>query len=142
MLTAHWLWCWHSIYFDAGIRCIWMLTSSCFPYQHQFVPTFQLERCNITMLAFQICECFHLEILFVKVNLFIFVSALSYLDYLHTYQDSCLIYATCACLCIVVSKTYYIVLLSCLSSTCVPYVVASFSVHFWSPFRYSLTFIY
>jgi hypothetical protein len=80
------------------------------------------------------------------------------------YENSCLIYLICVCLRIVVSKTYCVVFLFCLSSSCLPYV-ARFSrlccvfvllvfvlftlccqvlwvVHFWLPLRYSLTFIY
>ena len=79
------------------------------------------------------------------------------------YETSCLIYVICGFyLRIVVSKTYCVVFLFCLSSSCVPYI-ASFSglsfliapsvfsnvylsvsldCPFWLPLRYSLTFIY
>ena len=38
------------------------------------------------------------------------------------YENSCLIYLICVCLRIVVSKTYCVVFLFCLSSSCLPYV--------------------
>ncbi len=44
----------------------------------------------------------------------------------YLWEGSCLIYVICTCLRIVVSKTYCVVFLFCLSSSCVSYV-ASFS---------------
>jgi len=54
-----------------------------------------------------------------------------------------LINVICVCLRIVMSNTYCVVFLFCLSSSCVLYV-ASFSrlSILWWPLRYSLTFIY
>jgi hypothetical protein len=46
--------------------------------------------------------------------------------FVFTSSCSCLIYVICVCLCIVVSNTYCVVFLLCLSSSCVPYV-ANFS---------------
>jgi hypothetical protein len=52
-------------------------------------------------------------------------------------------YVICVCLRIVVSNTYCVVFLFCLSSSCVPYrcCLFLFIVLFWLPLRYSLTFI-
>ena len=51
----------------------------------------------------------------------------------------CLIYVICVSLHIVVSNTYCIVLLVCLSSSCVPMLPVSLDCPFGLPIRYSLT---
>ena len=66
--------------------------------------------------------CTRTHVLF---TLFVFVRFLFTSSCLQ-YEDSCLINVICECLCIVVSTTYCVVILFCLSSSCVPYV-ASFS---------------
>jgi hypothetical protein len=59
------------------------------------------------------------------------------------WEDSCLIYVVCVCLCIVVPNTYCVVFLFCFFSSCVPYVFSfsGLSIFFIS-LRYSLTFIW
>ena len=55
-------------------------------------------------------------------------------------ENACLIYVFCVCLRIVVSNTYCVVALLCLSSFCVPFVAQFlWIVLFWLPLRYSLT---
>jgi len=56
-----------------------------------------------------------------------------------------LIYVICVCLRIVVSNTYCVVFLLCLSSSCVLCTLFCqflWIVHYWLPIRFSLTFIY
>ena len=58
-------------------------------------------------------------------------------NYLQVY--SCLIYVICVCLRIVVSNTYYVVFLFCLSSYCCQFLRIA---NFWLTLRYSLAYIY
>jgi hypothetical protein len=58
-------------------------------------------------------------------------------NYLQEY--SCLIYVICVCLRIVVSNTYCVVFLFCLSSSCCQFLRIA---NFWLTLRYSLTYIY
>jgi hypothetical protein len=57
-------------------------------------------------------------------------------------RGQCVIYVICAYLFIVVSNTYYVVFLLCLSSACVPPCCQFlWIVHFWLALRYSLPFM-
>jgi hypothetical protein len=61
--------------------------------------------------------------------------------YLQLFVRVLMSYLHYICLRIVVSNTYYVVFLLCVSSSCVPYIASFSGLNFWLALRYSLTFI-